>query len=115
MRENELIDGIKLKESTVSEKMLVPLHEDYLRNENYREIALECGKRCADYNTSVKSAAFDNQAKMSYISAGEQLCFSRCYNKFNATQKLVDEKMVKVLNVERPLLFGQATSPVNFI
>lgn len=35
--------------------MMVPLHKDYIKNEEYRAIALECGKRCCDYNVNLSS------------------------------------------------------------
>ena len=90
----------------------MPLDEKFIQEEMYRRIALECGQRCFDYNT--RSSL--NNDKNSYLSSGEQVCFSRCYSKFMIVKELIDKKIEVDLKVEMPpILYNQNIPNSQFI
>ena len=39
-------------EKTVPDKMMTPLHDNFVQRELLRRVALVCGQRCVDYSSS---------------------------------------------------------------
>ena len=51
-------------------KFKVPLDDNLMQQELFRQLTSECGKKCIDYSQGTQ------------MSNGEMLCVNRCYSKF---------------------------------